>query len=374
MEHPLSLIAQSGTAALDAVPWAALDNPAAIARWDALATRTDEPNPFYESWYLLPSLRALDPGGSVRLLVLTEGEELLGLLPIRHEARYYGHPLPHWRGWVHDNCFLGAPLIARGHERTFWRKVLRWADAQGGTGLFLHLMHCPVEGALHDALKAELAGRAAASVMLEERAALSTDLAPEAYLEASLAGKKRKELRRQHRRLGEEGELAFERSTDPAGWAAEFLELESRGWKGAAGSALAADPRTAALFRHALAGAAERGRLELLALRLDGRAIAMLANFITPPASFSFKTAFDEDYARYSPGVLLQCENLGLIARPDITFVDSCASADHPMIDHFWRERRTIARHSIAIGGPLRRALFALVCRRETGASPGGIA
>jgi hypothetical protein len=264
--------------------------------------------------------------------------------------------------------------VAQGHERTFWRELLRWADAQGGPALFLHLAQCPVEGPLHDALCHELAGRPAASVHAEERAALATQLGPAAYLEASLAGRKRKELRRQQRRLGEEGALAFDHGGDPATWASEFLALEARGWKGRAGSALASDARTAALLRQALAGAAVRGRLDLLALRLDGRPIAMLATFLAPPGSYSFKTAFDEDYARFSPGVLLQCENLALIERPGIAFIDSCASADHPMIDHFWRERRRVARHSIAIGGGARRALFALACRFETGAWPKGIA
>ena len=32
-----------------------------LARWDGLALTAAEPNPFYESWYLLPSLRLFDP-------------------------------------------------------------------------------------------------------------------------------------------------------------------------------------------------------------------------------------------------------------------------------------------------------------------------
>ena len=79
----------------------------------------------------------------------------------------------------------------------------------------------------------------------------------------------------------------------------------------------------------------------------------MLANFLTAPGAFSYKTAFDEDYARFSPGVLLQRENLALLERDGIDWVDSCAAQDHPMIDHFWRERRVIQRRSIGIAGGL---------------------
>ena len=76
--------------------------------------------------------------------------------------------------------------------------------------------------------------------------------------------------------------MEFERSdgvTDLDGWIDEFLALERRGWKGANGSALACAADTTALFRNALHGAAQAGKLELLTLRLDGRAIAMLVTF-----------------------------------------------------------------------------------------------
>jgi hypothetical protein len=63
--------------------------------------------------------------------------------------------------------------------------------------------------------------------------------------------------------------------------------------------------------------------------------------------------------------VLLQCENLMILDREDIAWSDSCAAADHPMIDHIWRERRTVGRVSIAIGGPLRRKAFGLLVRAE---------
>ena len=366
------------TIALVERDWRALAEPAAIAGWDALAQWASEPNPFHESWYLLPALRAFDPEGTVKLLCLEAGGQLAGIFPVRREARYYGHPLPHLANWLHSNAFVGAPLVTKGFERAFWRELFAWADGHPGGALFLHLSQVPADGPLHDALKQVLAeqGRHGATVMREERAMLRSALDPDSYLEQSLTGKKRKELRRQHRRLAEEGELTVERTDkgeNLADWTEAFLALEQAGWKGQQGSALSCDPATTGLFRQALQGAAERGRLERLAIRLDGRPLAMLATFLCPPGAFSFKTAFDERYARFSPGVLLQRENLELLARPDIVWTDSCAAMDHPMIDHFWRERRTVARHSIAIGGKVRRLVFRTLAARETGSIFRGI-
>jgi CelD/BcsL family acetyltransferase involved in cellulose biosynthesis len=352
--------------------WRELDTSAEIARWDALAQWASEPNPFHESWYLLPALRAFDPEGEVTLLCLESGGQLAGILPVHRAPRYYGYPIPHLANWLHSNAFVGAPLVAQGFERAFWRELLAWCDARPGGALFLHLSQLPLEGPLHDALKQVLAeqGRQGTTVLCEERALLRSELAPEAYLEDSLSGKKRKELRRQHRRLAEEGELTVERSERAdrlVEWTDEFLALEDAGWKGEQGSALASDPYTASLFRSALEGAAARGKLERLAIRLDGRPLAMLATFLAPPGAFAFKTAFDEQFARFSPGVLLQRENLALLDRADIAWTDSCAAMDHPMIDHFWRERRTVARHNIAIGGKARRLLFRALAARESG-------
>ena len=85
----------------------------------------------------------------------------------------------------------------------------------------------------------------------------------------------------------------------------------------------------------------------------------------TAPGSFSFKTAFDEDYARFSPGVLLQIENLALLEHSGIAWCDSCAVEGHPMIDSLWTGRRSVGRYSVAIGGSGRRAIFGALLKAE---------
>lgn len=361
---------QALAGSMRALDWRAFEAPNAREAWDALAQRASEPNPFYESWYCLPSLRALDPQGDVVLLRFQHDGRMAGLMPLVRPKRYYRWPLPHLGNWVHSNCFLGAPLVTRGAERPFWLALLDWADRQGGRALFLHLRSVPLSGPLFDSLATVLKeqARPGGLVWHEERAMLSSDLAPAAYLEAAMSGKKRKELRRQSARLGELGTVSVERTSAPEGlpdWIDRFLALEASGWKGAAGSALASHRATESLFREAMAGAAARGRLDRLSLLLNGEPIAMLATFRTPPGAYSYKTAFDERFSRYSPGVLLQRENLETLAQTDIDWTDSCAAADHPMIDHIWRERRGVGHLSIAIGGPLRHRVGAMLLRAE---------
>lgn len=331
--------------------------------WDRLALCASTPNPFYESWYLRPSLTHLAGGEDVRLWTLWDGRRLVAMLPLARSLLYASYPLPHWHSWLHPNMFDGTPLVAKGYEVEFWRMLLGWLDEHCGHALFFHLHTLPVDSPLYRALESVTAqqSRACRVVQRHERAMLSSTLEPAAYWDSSVPKRRRKEIARQGRRLSELGTLRVDRQhgldgIDP--WVENFLTLEAAGWKGERGSPMQSDPATAALFRKSMEGAAMRGRLERLALLLDDKPVAMLATFLTPPASFSYKTTYDEAFARYSPGVLLQRENIALLDNPEIEWCDSCATADHTMIDHLWRERRTIVRVSIAIGGRLRRAIF----------------
>lgn len=346
----------------------ALADPRLQTEWDALVADASEPNPFVERWYIEAALHVLAPA-DIRLAVVRDGR-LLGVMPLIWQNGYGGLPIVHVQNWLNHNAFLGTPLVRQGSEQLFWGALLKSLDQATSGALFFHFTGLNCHGPVARSLSAACTDgqRQYAQVHSEERALLERGLSPEAYLEATLRGKKRKELRRQQNRLAELGTLDFERTNGSEAldsWIDEFLDLERRGWKGANGSALDCAESTRNLFRGALRGGASEGKLELLALRLDGRAIAMLVNFLTPPGAFSFKTAFDEDYARFSPGVLLQIHNLALLERDGLEWCDSCAAQDHPMIDSIWSGRRAIGRYSVAIGGPMRRAAFAALLFAE---------
>lgn len=342
------------------------------AAWDRLADEASEPNPFAERWCLQSALHLLDPDRLARLILVRDGSDgpVIGVMPVASAVRYGRVPLRHVTGWAHPNHFLGLPLVRAGFERLFWSILLGWCDAAPWARTMLHVPRLTADGPLHRALVdvARARGGAAVDVHCEERALLDSMLSPEEYWDGAVRAKKRKELRRQANRLADEGSVDFRRwrAGEPAEpWIAAFLDLEARGWKGRAGSALASQGDTEAWFRAILTAAAEAGRLDMRALDLDGRPLAMLVNFLCPPGGFSFKTAFDEDYARFSPGVLLQQANLDLLNDDRIDWVDSCAAPGHPMIDSVWRERRRLVWVNAPLSGRGDRLRFAALTRAE---------
>lgn len=347
-------------------------SPALSAAWDALAAEASEPNPFVERWCLQSALHLLDPERHTRLAMVCNGGDglVIGLIPLAPAARYGRLPLRHVTGWTHPNHFLGLPLVRAGHERLFWSILLGWCDAEPWADTLLHIPRLTENGPLHRALGevARERGGAAEIVHREQRALLESDLSPGDYWDAAVRAKKRKEHRRQANRLSEHGDVALRRwmPNEPiAPWIDAFLALELRGWKGRAGSALASQSGTEAWFRALLVGAAEAGRLDMRALDLDGQPMAMLINFLCPPGGFSFKTAFDEDYARFSPGVLLQQANLDLLDDERIEWVDSCAAPGHPMIDSVWRERRSLVWVNVPLAGTADRLRFKALMQLE---------
>ncbi len=80
---------------------------------------------------------------------------------------------------------------------------------------------------------------------------------------------------------------------------------------------------------------------------------------------WGWKIAYDESFARFSPGVQVLVDlTERLLEDATVARADSCATPDHPMIDHIWRERLVLADRLIRIG-PERSADFALACALE---------
>jgi hypothetical protein len=327
-----------------------------IPAWEELAASALEPNPFYESWMLIPALRTLGAGKDLQLVLIFASNKaspkapplLCGVFPLERKPHYKGLPVSVLSLWKHIYCFLCTPLIRADCARECISALLDWAAADASSGPLLEFNYVSGEGPFHQALTDCLQDRLSLSFVshLYNRALFRPRASAEDYLRSAISREHRKDLRRKTKRLAESGDLEFtslESSKDIDRWLEEFMQLELKGWKGKLGGALGSNEANRAYFQAAAKEAFHRGRLDMIALELDGKPVAQKCNFLAADGSFAFKIAYDENYARSSPGFLLEVENIRrLHDRPEIKWMDSCAVPVHFMINRLWLDRRTI--------------------------------
>jgi CelD/BcsL family acetyltransferase involved in cellulose biosynthesis len=348
-----------------------VDASAALAlhqkAWTELAAYSIEPNPFYEPFCLLPALELLAGKSDVRILLVWSGDgasrRLVGLLPVESAPVSPWLSVHAWMPWKHCYCFLTTPLIHREHASAAAQALLGWLNEAGkmtvlscvGGGDFARLLN-------HEANDLRMG---LAEAEHRDRAFFQAADSAEAYLTQAIAGRHRKGYRRMERQMAAMGVLEYKGlGTEPGAlekWIQDFLALEAAGWKGRAGTAFAMAAEGRAYFTQLIRNAHAGGRLMALGLYLDGRPVAMKANLLARDGGFCFKICFDEAFSKYSPGVLLELENIREAHRMGLVWMDSCADQDHPMIDRLWPERRQVQMLFLApkllgiasIAGPL---------------------
>ena len=313
---------------------------AQVGAWQELARDAAEPNPFYEPWMLLPALQAFGRGADLRFLFLYEGRALVGFIPLERAWLYRRVPLPHRRLWKYPHCYLGTPLVRRGYAPQCLQALAEWLEHD-----IVYWREVGADGPFAVALD-EAAGRLRLSPYRRGRAVLRRRRDADAYLAEALPGPSRKELRRLARRLAEQGKLGVRGGFD----ADAFLRLEAAGWKGRNASAFASSRAAEVFFRRMMSAAQREGRLMTLALELDGQPVALKCNLLAGEGAFAFKIAYDERYARFSPGLLLEVENIRVFHASTLEWMDSCAEPEHFMMNRLWLDRRPLVDLVAATG------------------------
>ncbi|MGD0148953.1 MAG: GNAT family N-acetyltransferase [Xanthobacteraceae bacterium] len=353
-----------------AVEWRSLSELEPIAdEWRDLAARALEPNVFYEPAFAQPAAKIFGrDAGALLVWSGTSPRKLLGFFPARIEPRRYGLKLPVLAGWSHAYAPLGTPLIERdAAEPVIAAWLAHLADDPELPGLVL-LPFLPVDGPFATALDAIVrrAQMPVADFNLHQRAQLVPDGDRLFYVERTVGQHKHKELRRYVRRLGDIGALLFTTATEPetvAGAIADFFKLETRGWKGKAGTAASLHDDIRNFITAAVNGLAAEGKVAINRIFIDGSAIAVTIMLRSADTAWFWKIVYDEKFAHYSPGVVLTfAVTEDLVEDTTLVRTDSCAVADHPMIDHIWRERLTLCDRLIAVR-PL--ASFSTIRRLE---------
>lgn len=320
--------------------------------WSQLGRESVGTNVFFHLEFAVPVIETFGEGGINIALVRSSSGAIMALGLFRRTR--LGRVAPAVRLCSHKYAPFGEPLVVGGDIEGTLASLVEGL-APDGSGLSLMLPEVPVDGPVAEAVRAIAAHDARPLALLNEhRRAMVTRQRVDG-LRATLSRDKRKQVARQLRRLGDLGPVSFVSDTDAHHVRArfeEFLALEAAGWKGRHGTALASATATAMFSRAAVSNLAEAGKVRIDSLRVGTHPVAILVSFIGGSAAYTWKIAYDEAYARFSPGVQLMLEApTQLFSDPAVVLIDSCATAGHPMIDGLWPERRGIATFVLGPSG-----------------------
>ncbi len=157
------------------------------------------------------------------------------------------------------------------------------------------------------------------------------------------SGSTRKKLRQDWNRLCASGAVDIVNDRAPQAVVDAFetyLAMEAASWKGSRGTALLCDATDAAFARRLIADLAAEGNASAALLRVDGRAVAAQVLLYCGSTAYTWKTAFDADFSKYSPGALLVDKITDqLFAAEGIEAIDSC-STEGGFMNQLWDGRR----------------------------------
>lgn len=285
---------------------------------------------------LLAWEEGVEPARLVGMWALQQ-RTVMFLWPALLEARPYNY------------AFLSTPVI----DPAFVSEVIPafFAAIRNNPALpnVVSLREMDAETQAYAAIQKTIASEHHAHVMLTESA--RPFVSRERGVKSS--GSTRKKLRQDWNRLSALGKLEVvnERSGDAARAAFEhFLDLERRSWKGEEGTAILCDEHDAEFTRKLIGDLADDGNASVALIRLDGRPIAAQVVMYCGTTAYTWKTAFDTEFAKYSPGSLL-IDKLPeqLFSSSDVQMIDSC-SAETSFMAQLWTGRKTMVDMVVDVG------------------------
>lgn len=284
--------------------------PGLAGPWDTLAAR--DPTPFslhawYSAWW-----DGYGAGRELRLGTVWEGAELAALLPLcERDGRL--------EALANEESCVVRPLAGDAEAL----RVLAEAALRERYDL-LEVRRLPEgdEGIAALAAAARTAGR----LSLVEPDITSPIVETSGTLEeyrAATRSKWHKNLRRLYRKLQRDHDAQLQLVQAPAALdtdLTEGFEVESSGWKRAAGSAVLSRPENETYYRSLARRFHDRGELRMSSISVDGRMIAWDFGILHANRLYSPKSGYLEEFRQLAPGLVLElatierCFELGIAA------------------------------------------------------------
>ncbi len=335
-----------------------------VPAWEELAAAAIEPNAFYEHWMLLPALKLYGAGEDISVVLVLIRDphnpdapaKLGGLFPLELVRNFRKLKVSALSLWQHVHCYVCTPLVRADAAKECMVELFKWFKSGEASVSLMELGCISGDGPFHRMLVDLINEIGLLSWVTDifTRGLWNEGYDKKTNPELAVSGDLRRRLRRKEKRLSERGHvehLAIRPEDDVGRWIDEFLQIEASGWKGQRGSALASSESGRRYFTEIATSAFRRGRLLMLGINFNGRPIARRCAFVSGEGSFAFKTAYDEEFANFSPGAMLEMDSIRqLQTLRGVRWMDSCAAPDNFLVNRLSNDRKTIQSLTVGSG------------------------
>jgi len=283
---------------------------ALAAEWQHLAERLADPLYFQQPHWFAAYLQICDRPDDLVWLTAREGGQLCAVLPVQRMIKRLG-PLTilELRLINHGHMTL-ADVCCERESTDLWRAWWRWLNSSEAPRWDrIIVSHTPSDGVLSAWIRDFTPSHALSSVT-SSSARTDCRRSLDDLLKLCSA-KHRSNLSRGKKRAEVVGPLRFEHASTVEELARAFptfLAIESSGWKGEAGSAVASNPKVLKFYETLLAGFGPRHGCEIDVLYVGDRAIASVMWLRTAREIHLQKIGYVQELAEASPGKLLMRE------------------------------------------------------------------
>ena len=323
-------------------------------RWRQLAARAIDTNPLGEADCVIPAARYQGFGSEIVLAVVEHHDRFVASLPLRPFRDWFDIHYPIIANRIRRGANIASPLLdpdVAPEAAEFLFTMLAGERHHLGRLLGLDSLRVgsPVERLLLDT--AERMGLRTYVREDFERGFLVRR--PNGDYTGHLDSKYLWNVRSRRRRIASHLEslpVLRDRAQDPRALD-EFVELEASGYK-AGNVALTAIPGDPQYFCEMCTRFARDRRLHLLSLEAGGITLAMLIWLRAGDGFLQLKTAYDERYRRFGPGIILHIDSFSFFhEQTDASWLDTCASPNNDTFLKLFPDRTRISTVLFSLGG-----------------------
>jgi CelD/BcsL family acetyltransferase involved in cellulose biosynthesis len=280
-----------------------------IPEWQTFAAEQQSQVPFFQPYWFKTFAKTFAGGKPFPIVVTRSGKNVRGILPLMRQSNFLKYIPAKTLGSLSGLHSCRFDLVCSAGERervslAVWNCLKDYSQWSA-----LEVRTVPSDGAFMSVIRhAEQDGFLTAwwptlispYLTLPQQGREPFENCPLKYQSD------RKRLKKYEGRLREAGAVSFKvHDTFSEDLFSNFLRLEGAGWKGRAGGAIQCSPVVTQFYREVLQAASQHGHLRMCTLEAGNKLVAMEMAFVVGGACFSPKIAYDEGYARCSPGQIL---------------------------------------------------------------------